>query len=420
MAKLKVLLAADEPPTNSSGLGTLWAKLSIGISKHLELDVIAPHLETCFATQDNKIGVSGELIAIKYPPLSRRSSININDPAITGVRRLFWLAVRVFVKVFEKFRLIETNKYQNWLYTAIYGELLNPKNVSHYDFYAVHIPSLELAETVYTASKHIGKPLILVIGDPQGHRNGAEFVPAKRTLQQQMIRDCSALLISEATYNNYYQKCFEIDSAKVVFFSDCYLAAPDSIKTINRRSRTRLLHWGAIAEYRNPSSLIDAIKAINCNAKGKIVLTIAGPIFSKPQKRYAIRELSNNLKIDIPTSYTYAKNMIAEADVYIVIVSKRHLDNIPSKLVEGLSFKRPMLVLANTNSATAKFVRRNGIGIVVTSDSTDEIINAIKQITENYNDYVAAFNSEEISNYEVNAVGNKVGADLKQVLLSEH
>ena len=91
------------------------------------------------------------------------------------------------------------------------------------------------------------------------------------------------------------------------------------------------------------------------------------------------------------------------------------MDNIPSKLVEGFAFKRPILLLANRKSAAAELIVQTKIGEVVTSDSAEDVASAIKNLTQNYNDYQMNFNDSRIQEFNADIVGNKFGLDLLSV-----
>jgi glycosyltransferase involved in cell wall biosynthesis len=424
MHKPKVLLALTEPPSNSSGLGTLWAKLSIGISNHIELDFIAPELDSCFATKDNSIGFIGNLTEITDPPIERIASVKINSPDVRGLSKAYWVGVRVFTKILEQLRRNRSKSYPQWVNDTIYHEVVRLSSRKKYDYLAVHIPSLELAERIFSASTTLNIPLIAIIGDPQGWRNGNEFVPNDRDLQQKILTKCVALIIPEATYQSYYRQHFQVDPQKVVFFSDSYIREQSDAQQTNtdfnsfknESGEVILLHWGAIAEYRDPAPLIDGICHFNAQKSKKLSLIVAGKIFSRSQRSYATQQLGGRLVNDIPSSYHNAKMIIPTADIYVVIVSNRHMDNIPSKLIEGLSFRRPMLILASDQSAAAQFVLRNGIGVVVSSESATDVSDAIEVLLKNYNEFVSAFDTHEINSYDINVVGEKLGAGLVNAL----
>lgn len=429
MSKPRVLLTLNEPPNNSSGLGTLWAKLSIGLAEHIELDFLAPDLATCFATQDNEIQFQGSLFACKSPPLDRVSSVRRNGFGVSIWRKSWWTLVRAYSILSSKLG-ISGKTYEGWYLDLVRQKLTELSLKKQYEYFAVHVPSLALAKVVHEFCVLNQRKLILIIGDPAGGRHGSTFVPEQPELQQKMLDECAAFVTTEPTFSNYYSKHFSIDVNKLVYFSDCFFQDTQRTERSTpflarldgepeRSTAVRFVHWGAIASYRDPTPFINAIAKLTRQGSFDIRLNVAGKIDAVQQRKHAQSMLGDRLTMKPIGSYQHAVSVALEADIFLVIVSDRHMDNMPSKMIEGLSFERPMLLLANPNSAASKFVFAAGIGEVVSGESEVQIIQAIKSLTANYERFRNAFSHSLVQQFRVEVVGQQMGGRLSSVLLSE-
>ncbi|MDB9304557.1 glycosyltransferase [Nodularia spumigena CS-591/12] len=249
-----------------------------------------------------------------------------------------------------------------------------------YDAVACHVPPFSICKSVLEVSEKAGNiPFIFIVGDPIGFRdeNGG-FTPEHKQLQQEIINKSSAFVTTRETYSRYYSKAFDIPLEKVVFFSDCYVEIDKSKPKNSSINTNSIMHWGSIAPWRPIDKFVKALDKFNqTNSHEKSLdFTIVGKVHDKQSRKELSNAYSQISYLDL-IPYPQARLVAQTADFYMVSVSARHMDNIPSKLIDLMSFKRPILLLAHPESEAAKEVSRLGIGFVADPDDDSMILNAI-------------------------------------------
>jgi glycosyltransferase involved in cell wall biosynthesis len=273
-----------------------------------------------------------------------------------------------------------------------------------------------MAVQVARICQRLEMPFVLAIGDPQGHRMAeGGFVPNQADIQQQMIDQCRVLVIPRSTLDFYYSKCFRIDSEKIVYFSDCNEAA--EVRMDSAGALRFLMHWGQIDSWRPVSSFAEALSSINkrrlAAGHAGLLFHVAGPITDKAVRQHVIKVLGDNIKESGLMPYPEARRLALSADAFLVIVSPRHMDNVPSKLIELISLRRPILLLAHPSSASARLVGDLGIGAVAHPEDAGAIEEALSRLAGLTREFSDAFDRADQFNF---LRCNHVAAQLRSAL----
>lgn len=392
-APLRLLVVVAEPPPCSSGLGLAWAKLATGLHRHgVQLEFMGPPPDTAYGRVTRSRDHGPRLHPFEQVPLSRRVSVLRNQRS--GLAWLWWSFVRGSCVLRERFFKVK-DPYLDWMCAEATRLLPRVVGEGSFDAVLVHMPPLELGLAVARACKTGHVPLMVVIGDPLGGRLPAGvFVPASSEEQFAMIHQSVGVLSAEATREICYRSVMEIDSEKWIPLSDCMAnlpqqrGAPVALRNI--------MHWGTVAPWRPIHALVDALLAeAPPVGESPLGLQVVGAIVDADMRRY-VRERMQARVVEHPLMpIEEALTLAAGADAFVVVVSPRHLDNTPSRLIELLQFSRPILLLAPAGSASAQLVEELGIGPIADPTDSMKVLQAIGDLRRRYHEYVAAYAQTE-------------------------
>ena len=418
----RILVVTTDPPPTSSGLGTFWAKLCIGaVGGGLAIDFLGPEPSLCSPHGPSGLPIRSGLRCLGKPPLSRATSVGRSRSS--GLRRLAWSMARAPYALLE--RSTRRDFYLEWLCTRVRRTLSRILQEEEYDAVAVLPPPLELADAVQHAAMECGVPFIHAVGDPLGERRGdGTFEPRQAELQANLIQNAVALLISKPTFDRYYATAFEPNPAKIVFLGDIFipLGDVDERKAAIPVSEDALLHWGQLSSWRPADELVDAICAYNQSATvvggGRpLSLTVMGKIVDAGMRARSMAKLGPLFEERPLMPYLDARAVAATARRFVVIVSPRHRDNIPSKLIDALAFGRPILMLAHPDSAAAETVRQLGVGVVADVRSVEDILKGLSELDSRRQEIEAAYQGNvALEAWSCHRVGTQFRDELRQVM----
>ena len=106
--------------------------------------------------------------------------------------------------------------------------------------------------------------------------------------------------------------------------------------------------------------------------------------------------------------------MAEQADILLVMIGSRHLDNQPSQFFVYLGHPRPLLVIGPPGNPIEALIEELQIGVFCDVNDQVSIRDGLKKITTNYQHYAEAYaqNSALISRYRADIVA----ADLLSIL----
>lgn len=423
----KILIITIEPPPTSSGLGTLWAKLAKHAnSSELRIDFFGPNPHKCSPYGVSDISHNSQLYSPKSLPFLRLLSVKRNSTK--GLGKIFWtylygpfyLKELIAKRVFKK----GTSSYISWFISAITSELPQILSKGKYDAVGVHVSPAEIADSVCAISEDLKIPFLFVVGDPLGYRNDkGEFFPNSYDSQQKLIDQCSSLIITKETYSRYYSKAFRVDPSKVMHFCDCFMQSSTQLQQESETEvvgQNYILHWGNVSPWRPIDKFIEALASVNTERRksDRMNLAVMGKV-NNEESRHALKRAGPELSVEMIDFMPYreARKTAEKFDYFIVAVSSRHMDNIPSKLIDLLSFKRPILLLGHPDSEAAKAIRRLEIGTTASPENKSEIVSAIKELESRKHYFSNSYRKQAIRNsYGCSEVASRFRNDLFEIL----
>ena len=311
--------------------------------------------------------------------------------------------------------------------------VINADKRWNFDLIAGKSPDFSMLDTVARVAEQLHKPLLAMIVDPHGKRNGLEFYPYDRDRQEQVLSQAiGAMFMSPLTRERYVQSQL-VAASKAYAFTDCYPTSegyylsgrsclpfrssssslPDDNKPI-----LRAVHIGMLPEWRPIETLFDAIRS----APSPILIDFFGYVY--PAARQAIKNDSQLAEVMRcwRQSLTLSEcHFLAEdCDILLVVIGPRHLDNQPSKFFEFLGHRKPLLVLGPLGNPIEGIINNLGIGVYSDILSRDSIIDGIDTISKHYSKFVDAYgtNNDKIRIYSAERVAQHWADCLNKMLMA--
>jgi glycosyltransferase involved in cell wall biosynthesis len=300
----------------------------------------------------------------------------------------------------------------------------------HFDLIAGKSPEFKVLKTVSEVTRAMNKPFLAMVVDPHGARDETGFYPSEPDLQRQIIdQSCGAMFMSPLTMERYIEAGL-VSNDKAHYFTDSYPEI-DALYTSRRSPLARalpagspqgrplqLIYLGMLPEWRPIEQFLAAFSLFaeqQDRLEPAIELSVFGFVYPRAQQQIeADPLLSRMIRIQPMVSYSESHWLAEDADLQLVVIGPRHLDNYPSKFFEYLAHKKPVLVLGPLQNPLRKIVHDLGIGLYVDSTDTQAILEALKDIQANYGSYKQAYqlNATAIETYSA----HRVAAHLCQVL----
>lgn len=153
---------------------------------------------------------------------------------------------------------------------------------------------------------------------------------------------------------------------------------PGKTQARGLNNRLYLVYIGSLYGLRNPETLIRALAALE--DPGRILIEIAGPVKTVGVYRKLAENLEVGDSIQFSGNLTYRESLqlAARADVLLLIDAPVQGESpfLPSKLVDYLMFRKPILGITPTRGASANLLRRLGTW-QVDPDDMDGIRNVL-------------------------------------------
>ena len=289
----------------------------------------------------------------------------------------------------------------------------------NFDLIAGKSPDFSMLDAVARVAEQLHKPLVAMIVDPHGKRNGLEFFPYDRDRQEQVLTQAiGAMFMSPLTRERYVQSQL-VATSKAYAFTDCYptsagyylsgrscLPSRPSSSSLpdNNKPILRVVHIGMLPEWRPIETLFEAIRS----APPSVLIDFFGYVYP------AARQLMKNDSQLSPVMRCWRQSLtlsechfLAEdCDILLVVIGPRHLDNQPSKFFEFLGHRKPLLILGPPGNPIEEIINSLGIGVYCDILKPDSIINGFKNISNQYDRFVSAYeiNNDKIEVYSAEQV----------------
>jgi hypothetical protein len=311
--------------------------------------------------------------------------------------------------------------------------VINADKHWNFDLIAGKSPDFSMLDTVARVAEQLHKPLLAMIVDPHGKRNGLEFYPYDRDRQEQVLSQAiGAMFMSPLTRDRYVQSQL-VAASKAYAFTDCYptsegyylsgrscLPSRSSSSSLLDKNKPilRAVHIGMLPEWRPIETLFDAIRS----APSPILIDFFGYVY--PAARQLMKNDSQLAKVMRcwRQSLTLSEcHFLAEdCDLLLVVIGPRHLDNQPSKFFEFLGHRKPLLVLGPPGNPIEGIINNLGVGIYCDILNRDSIINGMNKISNQYRQFVSAYdtNIDKIEVYSAEQVAQHWADCLNKMLMA--
>jgi hypothetical protein len=422
----RILLVMMQPPGSSGVQGLIYNK-------------ILPYLEAC-GWEFHFAGPSPELASVMTETVpcpgerlhytrniswSRRFSVLKNRQSKKTPLFLLYGLGQLLSSWIEK---LLNHDPQSHLLHGLAQTLRQADRQYHYDLIAGKSPDFFILETVAQISNSIHKPLVAMVDDPYGKRDGAEFYPFEVEKQKQILnQSCGAIFMSPLTRDRYVWAGL-VSASKAYAFTDSYPSSdfyyqPGRSRLGSSRAgdpslqpeRLRLAHLGMIPEWRPIDTMLAAIETM----AEPISIDIFGYVYPHAQKLIAdSAKLRQQIHCHTPVSYDESHFVAEDCDLLLVVIGPRHLDNQPSKFFEYLGHGKPVLVLGPLGNPIEAIVNELGIGLYCDILSQESIATGLLQLAHHYDNYVQSYERQQhaIQAYSAEQVARHWGQCLDAML----
>ena len=423
----RILLLTIQPPGSSGVQGLIFTKLCPYLQQQeWEFHFAGPsprlssvlHRESNFPTEN--LHVTANISnSIRY-------SIQRNRQPKGSPLRIVYGLLQLTSKWIEKLTHHNSTAY---LHQGI-GEAAEKAEADwDFDLIAGKSPDFRILEIAAELAQRHGKPLLAIYDDPHGQRDSKHFYPDDQIRQIKVLKQATnAVFMSPKTLERYVEsgliereKCLTITDSYSLD-SDLYAKHPPTADPSGRPeapNQLTIAHLGNIPEWRPMDSLLEAmIKIQEISNPIRIQLTIYGYLYKRARQMIGANPiLSSQLIIHPAVSYA-ASHVIAErADILMVIIGERHVDNQPSKFFDYLGHKKPILAVGPPGNPIQSIIESLGIGIFCDVRRPQSIQQGILKLSAHYNQFTQSYldHDTEITEYSAPTVAKRWIAILDSV-----
>lgn len=294
-----------------------------------------------------------------------------------------FFAKRAFVVAKE---LIEVEKIQKVLCTsfrnAIAGRYL--KNYFKNNIKIISFFSDPVADNPYLPSSGLTKKIV-------------------QRIESGIFRSSDINILPSFTMTEFYRKKYYDQKEKFIYIPHSFLPMKDSmIEEKKRNDKFTIRHIGGLNEIRNPFSLIDYINRNNPDyLKSKNVFFEFYGRYSKKVQIKIKNFKSDNIKFygEVPYSKTNALHQTADA-LFVIDADITPSYFLPSKLIEILPYRKPVLILTTKGSESSRIGNLLGLNVFY-HDNIQSII-SILDIIRYHNG-----NSKDISGFSITSIAKQ-------------
>lgn len=260
-----------------------------------------------------------------------------------------------------------------------------------FDLIAGKSPDFQVLTLVGEITQALHKPFFALIDDPHGARDAAGFYPSQPELQKRLFeQSCGVLFMSPLTLERYVQAGL-VPPEKAVHLTDSYpemaeLYIPNrsELSPQHRAKATppslRMLYLGMLPEWRPIEPFLDALSQVSEQSTTSLDLKLDIYGYVYPAARLRLQgdpQLARSVTIHPMVSYAQSHGLAEDADLQLVVIGPRHLDNVPSKFFEYLGHHKPVLVLGPVQNPLKAVVEALGIGVYVDCSDPQAIKEAL-------------------------------------------
>lgn len=293
-----------------------------------------------------------------------------------------------------------------------------------FDLIAAKSPDFRLLEVGAQLARERGKPLPAIYDDPHGQRDKEGFYPDDRSRQVDILEQARGVLFMSPLTRNRYVEQGLVRRDKTFCLTDSYpldssfypaqttQVKPDTFG----KSSYDFVHLGNLPEWRPINPLLNALESlqgyhdwhpVHISLYGYVYPAAVELIKSNPS-------LASCFTIRPAVGHIESHLVADQADILLVMIGSRHLDNQPSKFFVYLGHPKPLIVIGPPGNPIQALIEELQIGVYCDVNDQTSIQEGLISITSDYKHYTEAFkrNGELIKRYRADAVA----ADLLSIL----
>lgn len=312
----------------------------------------------------------------------------------------------------------------DFLSRGILDECRRADDAFDFDLIAAKSPDFRLLEVGAQLARERGKPLLAIYDDPHGQRDNEGFYPDDRQRQIDVLNQAKGVLfMSPLTRIRYIEKGL-VGGDKTFCLTDSYplesyfyqpRPALPRAKDLTRTSYN-LIHLGNLPEWRPIEPLLDALTWLESQHDLPSVYTsLYGYVYPAAIELIKSKPIiASHFSIRPAVGHIESHHVAEQADILLVMIGSRHLDNQPSKFFVYLGHPKPLLVIGPPGNPIQSLIEELHIGVYCDVNNQSSIREGLKEVTSNYMNFVDSYkrNSTLIRRYRADAVA----ADLLSIL----
>lgn len=207
--------------------------------------------------------------------------------------------------------------------------------------------------------------------DTASCRMAERVVVLSRDMKQALLSRPAASRSNICIINNFNLPSFSAEKA---------VSVPEGLQKPS--GCFRILFAGNIGRFQGLEAVVDAMHKTTSKVNSELVFVGEGRAVDS-LKSCAGHLLNNQIKFFPHQPIDIARQVIRTADICLVTLTPGiYQFAFPSKTMTYLGEGRPLLVSVEPESELADFIRREGVGIVVSPNNPDELAHAITELAE--------------------------------------
>jgi hypothetical protein len=427
----RVLLVMIQPPGCSGVQGLIYNKLLPFYQYHgWEVHFAGPAPWLCSVLTER----------LDYPPerlhyttnvsRSRQCSIRKNRHPKGSLPHLFHGVMQLIARSLERLLGHDSGAYT---LQGLANTVRQAERRWSFDLIAGKSPDFEVLALTHQLCQELGKPFLALLDDPHGARDEQGFYPTTPERQRAILSEARGTLFMSPLTRERYVQAGLVDASKAHFISDSYpidgdlyasgrsALAPSQGASSSPRP-LQLVYLGMLPEWRPIEPLLDALRAFahqDGPRNPTIQLAIHGFVYARARERIRCDpRLAAMIQLRPLVDYTTSHWLAEDADVQLVVIGPRHLDNYPSKFFDYLAHRKPLLILGPPQNPLRQIVDTLQIGLYVDGRRSEAIVAALDTLRADYGTFHRAYitHGEAIAAFSAPRVAQTFCALLDQAL----
>lgn len=417
----RVLLVMAQPPGSSGVQGLIYNKILPYLEGHgWEFHFAGPSPEFSSVLCEQLAYPGERLHYTTKVSLSRQFSVRKNRRERGSFVYYLYGVCQLLFRSIEHLFGHDSNDY---LIKGLQQQIISADRRWNYDLIAGKSPDFRILDAVGSLVQEMNKPFVAMVVDPHGHRDATGFHPADPERQTELLAQCcGAMFMSPLTRERYIQTGM-ISEVKAYAFTDSYpidaslyiagrsvlTGEPDQCLVPARQ--LRIAHLGMLPPWRPVETLCEAVRAyITDSPSVAMEFNFFGYVYPQALEMMQCDPLLRTCFRSYPAVDYRQSHWVAEdADLQLVVIGPRHVDNQPSKFFEYLGHEKPVLVIGPPGNPIELLVKHLGIGIYSDVGSMEAILSALRALTTGLETFRHAYRirHEEIKQYSAPRVAEQ-------------